>query len=77
MKYLQLITNRYSLALLFIAVLALLCIMSTSKWTLLVIVIKVIGFGLCYLYAILFKKWDKQGKIDVIKELFNDNEEED
>lgn len=72
MKYLQLFTNKYSLALLLIAILALLCIMATSEVTILVVLIKVLGFALCYVYSILWKKWDKQGKVDVIKQLFND-----
>lgn len=76
MKYLQLFTNRYSLALLAILILALLCIMSTSELTIAVIIIKVIGFALCYIYSILWKKWDGQGKLDVIKQLFNDKEDE-
>lgn len=77
MRYVELFTNRYSLALLAIAVFALLCIMATSEVTAVVILIKFIGFALVYAYARLFKKWDKEGKVDVIKQLFNDNEEEE
>ena len=76
MKYIKLFTNRYSLALLGIALLALLCIMATSKWTLAVVAVKAIGFGLAFLYCKLFNKWDREGKVDVINELFNDNDEE-
>lgn len=74
MKYLQLFTNKYSLALLAILILALLCIMSTSEVTVVIILIKLLGFAMCYVYARLFKVWDKAGKIDCIKNLFNDED---
>ena len=76
-KFNQLITNRYALALVIIAMAALLCIMSSSEWTLGIILSKAIGFALVYVYDRLFKKWDKEGKIDIIKECFNDDHEED
>jgi hypothetical protein len=76
MKYLQLFTNKYTLALTAIMMLGLLCIMATSSVTPLVILIKTIGFGLFYAYYRLFKVWSKQGKVDAIKDLFNDNEED-
>jgi membrane protein implicated in regulation of membrane protease activity len=76
-KFNQLITNRYALALVIIAMAALLCIMSSSEWTLGIILSKAIGFALVYVYDRLFKKWDKAGKIDIIKELFNDDHEEE
>lgn len=74
MKYLQLFTNKYSLALLAILILALLCLMSTSEVTVVIILIKLLGFAMCYVYARLFKAWDKAGKIDCIKNLFNDED---
>jgi uncharacterized membrane protein len=76
MKYLKLITNKHCLAITAIGLLALLCIMATSEVTLSVIIVKAIGFGLIYLMTRLYKKWDKQGKVAPINELFNDNDEE-
>ena len=74
MKYLKLITNRHCLAITVIGLLALLCIMATSDITLAVVVIKIIGFGLIYLMTRLYNKWDKQGKVGPINELFNDED---
>lgn len=76
MKYLQLLTNKYALALTAILMLALLCIMSTSELTIVLVLIKLLGFILCYIYSKLFHRWSHQGKVDIIKELFNDTEEE-
>jgi len=77
MKYLRLLTNKYALTLTAILMLALLCLMSTSELTIVLVLIKLLGFALCYVYAKLFKHWERQGKVDVIKAVFNDNEEED
>ena len=77
MKYIELFTNKYAMALMAVAVVALLCVLSSSEWTLRIIVIKVVGFALVYVYDRLFKKWDRAGKIDIIKELFNDDHDED
>lgn len=76
MKYLQLITNKHCLAITAIDLLALLCIMATSEVTLSVIIVKAIGFGLIWITTRLYNKWNKQGKVGPINELFNDNEEE-
>lgn len=77
MKYLQLITNKYSLALLVVLLLALLCLMSTSELTLWLIVIKIIGLALAYAFLRLYAKWECDGKIDFIYDLFNDDHDED
>lgn len=77
MKYLKLITNKYSLTLTAIIVLALMCIMSTSELTLCVIIVKCVGFALLYVFSYLFGLWEDQGKIDCIKELFNDDDDDD
>jgi len=74
MKYLQLITNKHCLAITAIGLLALLCIMATSEVTITVVIVKVIGFALIYLMSRLYDKWDKQGKVNPINELFNDND---
>ena len=77
MKYIELFTNKYAMALLAIALIALLCVLSSSEWTLGIIISKAVGFALVYVYDRLFKKWDRAGKIDIIKELFNDDHDED
>lgn len=77
MKYLKLITNKYALALAAIAMAALLCILSTSQLTMGILLSKAVGFALIYTYVRLFKKWDKEGKIDIIRECFNDDHKED
>ena len=76
MRYAKLLTDKHALALTAIMLLGLACIMATSEVTLMLVAVKAIGFALIYVYCRLFKKWDSEGKVDVIKELFNDNEEE-
>lgn len=76
-KIWELITNRYAIALGIIAMAALLCLVSTSQWTMGIIIVKAIGFGLIYAYVRLFKKWDSEGKVNIIRELFNDDHDED
>lgn len=72
MKYLQLITNKHCLAITAIGLLALLCVMATSEVTLTVVIVKVIGFALIWLMCRLYDKWNAQGKVDPINDLFTD-----
>lgn len=75
MKYIKLFTDKYALAITALAVIALVCLMATSKWTALIIVMKAIGLGLCWLIARLSNKWSRQGKLQPIKDLFGEPEE--
>ena len=74
-KYINLITDKYALSITALAVIALVCLMATSKWTALIVVIKLIGLALCWLIARLSNKWGKAGKLQPIKDLFGDPEE--
>ena len=74
MKYLQLITNKHCLAITALGLLALLCVMADSDITSSEIIIKLIGLGLIWLQARLYKKWDHEGKVEPIKQLFNDKD---
>lgn len=77
MKYIELFTNKYAMALMAVAAVALLCVLSSSEWTPDIIVSKAVGFALIWAYCRLFRKWDSEGKIDIIKELFNNDHDED
>lgn len=74
MKYLQLFTNKYSLALLALFFVGIACLMASSEWTWIIIVSKVIGLALLILFSRLFTKWECDGRIDFIYDLFNDDE---
>lgn len=74
MKYLQLFTNKYSLALLLLFIVGFVCIMASSEWTWIIIATKVVGIALLILFSRLFTKWECEGRIDFIYDLFNDEE---
>lgn len=74
MKYLQLFTNKYSLMLLLLFIVGIACLMASSEWTWIIIVSKVIGLALLILFSRLFTKWECDGRIDFIYELFCDED---
>lgn len=55
---------------------ALLCIMATSEWTWIIVLIKVIGFALCWLVNRLWNRWEADGTIDCLVGMFKDIEDE-
>ena len=73
----NILKNWRALVLTALMLVALLCIMATSEWTILIIIIKVIGFGLCWLVNILWNRWEADGTIDCLVGMFKDIEEEE